>query len=345
LIDKSHFEGWITKKFGKKLYRVFFKGYSEKLWGLKCEELDSSFAIQRIKKFSFISAFIELFSFMKMNKHATTLDEFAYPHEGTGALYKRMAESILKHKGEILFNTAVKKILFEGQKVIGVECSDGTKISADFVISSMPIHYLLKSFDMINPMLLKLSRKLKFRNTILVYLEVDDTDLFEDNWLYIQSEDVMCGRITNFRNWHTSLNQKSDKSILCLEYWCHSEDSIWEETDNVLYARANTDIEKTKLFSTKKILRYHVEKIPNSYPVYYKGYDEDIQLIKRALTSFENLLLIGRYGSYKYNNQDHSLLMGIMAAEKIISDPTIDLWNIHSDEVYDESYIQDLRQS
>ena len=181
---------------------------------------------------------------------------------------------------------------------------------------------------------------LKFRNTIIVYLLIEGKDLFPDNWLYVHSSDLSTGRITNFRNWSPDLYGESENTILALEFWCNSEDAMWKQDEKELVELAKRDIKKTGLTGDHRILDGKVYRVPKCYPVYKKGYKENLQPVQKWLDTISNLYAIGRYGSFKYNNQDHSILMGILISENIMKNKNHDLWEVNTDyESYQESTV------
>ncbi|MCB8994351.1 MAG: FAD-dependent oxidoreductase [Bacteroidales bacterium] len=334
------FESWVSNRFGKRLYQIFFKTYSEKLWGIKCDELDSDFASQRIKKLSLFEAIKNALFQSKKNKHATLVDQFAYPLRGTGSVYSNMADKIVENGGHIHLNTGVEKVLTSGRKITGLELNNGSVIEYDHVISSMPLSIMVSRLPETPYNIKELAHSLKFRNTILVYLSIDKTDLFTDQWLYIHSADLKMGRITNFRNWVPELYGDKKETILCLEYWCNFEDPEWQLDDDAYIALGTEEISKTGLISDGKVIAGKVIRIPRCYPVYFKGYKEKLKPIEEYLDTIENLQVIGRYGAYKYNNQDHSILMGILAAENLFSESKNELWKINTDyETYQESSV------
>ena len=216
--DTSTFEGWVTSRFGKRLYTIFFKTYSEKLWGIPCTELDSDFAAQRIKKLSLFEAIKNAVFTGKGNKHATLVDQFAYPIGGTGTVYESMQEMIEERGGKVHINTGVERVMTSGGIVRSVQLESGEIKEYDHIISTMPISLLVERLPEVPVSVLEQSKKLTFRNTILVYLRVDRSNLFSDQWLYIHDPTVEVGRVTNFRNWLPSVYGKSDSSVLCLEY-------------------------------------------------------------------------------------------------------------------------------
>lgn len=336
--DTSTFEGWVTRRFGSRLYRIFFKTYSEKLWGIKCTELDSDFASQRIKKLSLFEAVKNALVFRNSNKHATLVEQFAYPVNGTGSVYTKMMDKITARGGKVHLGTPVDKVITAGNSVQAIRLENGQEISYDHIISTMPLNLLAERLGTMPETLIRKVRSLKFRNTILVYLQVDRTDLFPDQWLYIHDAEVETGRITNFRNWVPRLYGDRQQSVLCLEYWCNFEDERWSTDDATLKSLARKEIAKIGLAAENEILDAYVFRIPRCYPVYFSGYQEMLKPVQEFLGKINNLHVIGRYGAYKYNNQDHSILMGMLAAENILTGAGHDLWQINTDyEVYQES--------
>jgi protoporphyrinogen oxidase len=189
------------------------------------------------------------------------------------------------------------------------------------------------------PEVLEECRRLRFRNTILVYLEILDKNPFPDNWIYVHSPDLQFGRVTNFRNWVPQICGTSPNTIVALEYWCNPEDSLWKESETELITRGRDEIVKSCLVANHRQLgRGFVFRVPKCYPVYRRGYRDQLRVIKDYLAPISGLQVIGRYGSFKYNNQDHSILMGKLAAENIVSARENDLWNVNSDyDTYQEA--------
>jgi protoporphyrinogen oxidase len=338
--NDNSFEYWVTSRFGKRLFEIFFKSYSEKLWGIPCNELDADFAAQRIKKFSLSEAVKGAFIRQK-NKHNTLVSKFAYPISGTGMVYNKMKDRILANGSDIFLNTPVRSVSQNEDGIVnGLITSDDQFHEYDAVLSSMPLTLMVRQLPTATSEIKEAAANLKFRNTILVYLHIDGAQLFPDNWLYVQEPDVKMGRITNFSNWIPDINNGSTNTILTLEYWCYDEDEIWKAADKDLTALATKEIKKTGLLQDHKILDSYIHKIPRCYPVYHKGYKEALAPIIDHLKQIPNLLCIGRYGAFKYNNQDHSILMGILAAENILENAGHDLWNVNTDyEAYQEMSI------
>jgi protoporphyrinogen oxidase len=337
--DTTTFEGWVTNRFGKRLYQLFFKTYTEKLWGIPCNILDADFAAQRIKKFSLGEA-IKTALFGNSGKHKTLVDQFAYPHGGTGMVYERMANFIGKQGGHVFLKTPVKRVITKNGKACALELEDGTSKEYDHIISSMPLSLMVTRLPEVPENVKQAAFHLKFRNTIIVYLKIEATNLFRDNWLYIHSEDLQMGRLTNFRNWSPKLYGNEKSTICALEYWCYDEDEFWKWGDAKLIELGKEELRKTGLIEKAEISAGHVYKIHRCYPVYTTGYKEKLKLVEDYLSCIQNLNVIGRYGAFKYNNQDHSILMGKLAAENILLGSKHNLWEINTDyENYQESSV------
>ena len=357
--DPKTFEEWVSNRFGRKLFEIFFKHYSEKLWGISTSKIDADWAAQRIKSLSLWEALISAIFGNKGDKHKTLLDQFAYPDNGTGTIYERAADYILNHGGKVNLQTPVKGVIQDaglgnrdqgsgtrdrGSGVTGIELKDGTIVKADYVVSTMPLTLLLKGLKDVPADVISAAEKLYFRNTLLVYLEVDSMDLFADNWIYVHSPEVKHGRITNFRNWSRELNRDKKTTILCMEFWAFDHDAIWTDNDENIAELAKKEIHLLKLVPQQtKILNAFVLRVPRCYPVYETGYQVNLKKVETYLDTVENLIPIGRYGAFKYNNQDHSILMGILAADKITQGLDTDLWKINTDVEYqEEARIKDV---
>jgi len=327
---RETFEAWVVHGFGRRLYEMFFKSYSEKLWGIPCTELDADFAAQRIKRFSLGQSVLAALGIGNA-RHKTLVDRFGYPTGGSGDLYQRMAGAIKAAGGSVLLATPVARVVTAAGKVTGVEFQDGTTCTLDHVVSTMPLTLLVKGLDAVPAAIAKAASQLRFRNTILVYLQVGAADLFGDQWIYIHSADVAVGRITNFRNWVPELYGEHASTVLALEYWCYDEDAIWSEADQVLIQRAQDECRKIGLLGSRPVTAGHVVRVRRCYPVYARGYRTTLSPVIKYLQSIDNLWPIGRYGSFKYNNQDHSILMGLLEADNICNGQSHNLWDVNTD--------------
>lgn len=330
------FESWVVTRFGRRLFEMFFKSYSEKLWGIPCTELDADFAAQRIKKFSLGEAIKGAFGLGNEN-HRTLVDQFAYPTGGSGMIYDRMADFVQKLGGQIRLGKPVRRVLHHRRVVKGLHLVSGELGTFDHIVSTMPLTLLVQGLGDVPAKVRTAVDSLTFRNTILVYLLIDGADLFPDQWLYVHSPDLLMGRVTNFANWAPQLRGGATTSILALEYWCYPEDAVWKWPDEQLIARATAELGQTGLIGQSAVLDGRVVRLSRCYPVYRRGYKTHLAKITEYLKGFRGLTAIGRYGAFKYNNQDHSILMGLLAAENILRGEKHNLWAINSDyETYQE---------
>ncbi|MCI0642252.1 MAG: FAD-dependent oxidoreductase [Gemmataceae bacterium] len=334
--ETDTFESWVVGRFGRRLFEMFFKSYSEKLWGIPCHELDADFAAQRIKKFSLGEAVKAALGLSK-GKHKTLVDQFAYPVGGTGMVYNRMADKVRGWGGHVHLRAPVQRVVHHERRVHALELKDGRIEPFDHVVSTMPLTLMVKGLGNLPAEVERAVDKLRFRNTIVVYLLVRGSNLFRDQWLYVHSPDLGTGRVTNFRNWVPEMYGDSPDTILALEYWCYDEDAEWRESDEALIERAKRDMQLTGLLGGAPILDGHVVKIRRCYPVYGRGYKQHLTPVEEYLRTFDGLSVIGRYGAFKYNNQDHSILMGLLAAENILDGKSHDLWAVNTDSEYQEA--------
>jgi protoporphyrinogen oxidase len=308
------FESWVTNRFGKRLFSIFFKSYSEKLWGISCKDLDADFAAQRIKKLSLFEAIKVAIFKLGGTKHKTLVDEFAYPNLGAGAVYNEMEIKLKKMGCKIHFNSPVQSVHQKNSKRLPkLKLENGKEKIFNHIVSSMPIT-LLVDFMAAPSSIKKHAKQLKFRNTLLVYLQVGSENPFPDQWIYVHSGELQTGRITNFRNWVPSILKNRKETILCLEYWCYDHEDLWSMATKDLVKLATKEIYKTTLIPKNTVLNGHVVRVPKCYPVYAMDYQKHLKPVVDYLSKQQGLSVIGRYGAFKYNNQYHSILMGILAA-------------------------------
>lgn len=338
-------EAWITARFGRVLYETFFRTYTEKLWGVSCRRLDADWASQRIQGLTLWGAIRSAIRGNRGNTLKTLVDEFAYPRTGNSFLYERMRANVEAAGGEVRTSQPVRRVLLEDGAAAGVELADGTTIPADRVISSMPITLLLRGLPDVPDNVRAAADRLRFRNTILVYLRVEGEDLFPDQWLYVHDPSLRHGRITNFRNWSPEIVGDDGETVLCLEFWCFDEDPDWTADDATLIATASAEIVRTGLVVEGAVLDGAVIRIPRCYPVYERGYQQELAVVTDHLDGIAGLAPIGRYGAFKYNNQDHSILMGILAAEAAHGGRDLPLWHVNTESTYQEAAPSEVMRS
>jgi protoporphyrinogen oxidase len=333
--DESTYEQWIINRFGKRMYRLFFKSYTEKVWGIPCTEIHSAWAAQRIQNLSLLTAATgALFGSAKAK---SLIDRFNYPSQGPGMMWRRFADSIKQQGGEIIYKAEVFRIEHERRHIKNIVFRiNGEEITqpADMVLSSAPITDLI---DMLLPKapesVLRARLRLKHRAFVIVLLVVDHADLFPDQWIYIHSPKVNVCRIQNFKNWSTSMIPDLNTTSLGMEYFCDEGDALWCMSDKDLCDLAAFELEQIGLARKCRNLTGRVIRQSKAYPVYHMGYEDDLKLVKEYLSGFDNLLIMGRNGTHRYNNMDHSMETGYLAARAVLGE-YYDTWNVNDEARY-----------
>jgi len=333
------FEEWVTNRFGKKLYNTFFKAYTEKLWGIPCNQIQAEWAAQRIKGLSMVSALKNAILPDKKGKIKTLIDKFNYPKLGPGMMYDKMAENFIKMGGTLITEVKINSLDVKGGKVVdaSLKSKNGeVRVSADFFISSMPITFLVKVLDpAVDPKTLKAANKLTYRSFITVGLILNSKNPFPDTWIYVHSPEAKMGRIQNFENWSPFMVPNKKHTALGLEYFCTEGDELWNFDDKDLIELGLNELEFIKLGKKKDFVDGFVTRVPKTYPVYDSAYPKNLKIIKEYLENIENLQPVGRYGMFKYNKMDHSILAGIYAAENILG-ANHNIWEVNADQEYYE---------
>jgi protoporphyrinogen oxidase len=344
--DPKSFAEWVTSKFGKRLFEIFFEAYTEKLWGISCTEISPEWAAQRINGSSLIQA-LHSAIFSDDSQVETSTQSFQYPRLGTGQLYEKIYHYLTRQNQKVLLNTEVIGIHHEHYKVTHLTLRNhqtGQKetVACSSVISSIPLNLLLTQLTPAAPeTILKEAKSLKFRNAVLVYLVVDKNQLFPDNWLYINEPNTRLGRVTNFANWSPHLLPNQHQTPLCCEYWCDCNDPMWQQTEAELLVQTEAELRKIGLLRDEKISSGFVVRLSHVYPVYSGDYRVALLQLQAYLNQFQNLQLAGRYGTFKHNTQAQSLLMGILAAENVLNPGMHDLWSMSTNAAYQEESVSD----
>ena len=337
------FEDWVINHFGERLYRMFFKTYTEKVWGVDCAEISADWAAQRIKGLSLSSAIINAFK-SKTAKNGqqtikTLIDEFRYPTLGPGMLWERVAQHIVQLGGEIHMGTKITQLSRKDNAVTAVSYTDqagqSVTVPTDHVISTMPVRSLFRSMGQSVPDAVQLrANALKYRDFITVSLIIDTPHLFSDNWIYIHDPRVKVGRIQNFKNWSPFMVPDSSKTCLGLEYFCFEGDGLWTSSDDQLLALAENELRQIGLLNQRTVLDGTVIRVPKAYPVYDDEYKEHLTILQSYLHHHAtNVQLVGRNGMHRYNNQDHAMMTGFLAARNILGGQ-YDLWAVNGDAEY-----------
>lgn len=337
--DPANFEQWVSNRFGHRLYQIFFKTYTEKVWGIPCTEISADWAAQRIRDLSLGKAVANAFNLSGKNKPRTLIEEFYYPRRGPGQFWQKMADLIKDMGGEISLNTElVRYELEEGRiKCLKVKVNGLlSEIIADGVITTAPLSETIQSINSSIPDEVRKSAiALRYRDFITVGLIINREKLFPDNWIYIHSPEIRAGRLQNFKNWSPEMVPDSRFTSLGLEYFCFSSDEIWQAEDQQIKEIGIVDIVNLKMAAPGEVMDAFVKRVPKAYPVYERGYLKKVEIIKEFLRGLKNFQTAGRNGLHRYNNQDHSMLSGLMAARKILGEKG-DPWEVNTEEEYHE---------
>ncbi|HYR87066.1 MAG TPA: FAD-dependent oxidoreductase [Terriglobia bacterium] len=337
--EERTFEDWVTNRFGARLYETFFKNYTEKVWGIPCSHLGADWAAQRIKGLSLPEAARNAV-FRNNGRVKSLISEFLFPRMGSGQLYEKMRSIIQSRGGIVRMNSRVNRIRREGKRVrsLLMEGVDGVQeeLPVDFLLSSAPITDMVEMMDPPPPEpLLAACRALQFRDHLGIHLKLQGVP-FSDNWIYIHSKEVKMARLANYRNFSPVMAGGVDEiSPVTAEYFASRGDSVWSSSDEALIAMALHEMKQMKLLrSDKQVLSGFVVRSAKAYPVMEIGYEKHIGLVKSWLSDFENLLPIGRSGMFKYNNQDHAIATGLLAARRALGLGKFDPWLVNIDAEY-----------
>ena len=358
---ETSLEDFIVNRFGKQLYGLFFESYTEKVWGVHPRHISAEWGAQRIKGLSLTSAvkhFVkQAFSRKKKGSgdlsqkgvETSLIERFLYPKFGPGQLWEHVASLVESNGGELHMRTRVTELRVEGNRiseVVAVDAEGKTHVfQSDYVVSTMPIQHLIRSLQCPIPAEVKeVSEGLIYRDFITVGLLVNkllvtepDGSPLKDTWIYIQEPDVTVGRLQIFNNWSPWMVADRSKMWIGLEYFCNDTDPLWKMPDEEIKKFAVAEMEKIGILRASDVLDGHVVRVPKTYPAYFGTYDR-FDVIQKFTDRFENLFLVGRNGMHKYNNQDHSMLTAMAAAENIMNNVAdkSNLWAVNTEQEYHE---------
>jgi protoporphyrinogen oxidase len=354
-------EDFLINRFGRQLYLTFFKSYTEKVWGVRCDEISAEWGAQRIKGLSLsraITHFVkEIFSRRKRDTdlaqkgtETSLIEQFLYPKYGPGQLWEHVADLIGQQGGEVLRGWRVTDVETDGKdRIVAVkavsESGEMRRFTGDYFFSTMPVKELISALDQpVPPNVMEVAQGLMYRDFVTVGLlahklavtEPDGSPL-EDTWIYIQEADVLLGRLQIFNNWSPYMVADPSKFWLGLEYFCYDTDALWNMKDEEIKQFAVREIEKIGILKAGDVLDGHVVRVPKTYPAYFGTYDR-FEEIRSYLDRFQNLFLVGRNGMHKYNNQDHSMLTAMTAVDNILAGnfDKSSLWEINTEQEYHE---------
>ena len=337
---ESSFEDWVSNRFGRRLYNIFFKAYTEKVWGIPCNELSAQWAAQRIRGLSVRTALLNMIPgglFQGGSALKTLTERFDYPRLGPGMMWEALADHCRALGGNIELESQVSRLFHDGTRITAVEVeqkNDRFVTPASRVISTMALKNLILSLSPPPPReIIAAAERLRYRDFLMVALIVNVADIFPDNWIYIHDETVQVGRIQNFKNWSSALVPDQSKSCLGMEYFCFEGDELWCMEDHDLVLLAKRELGVTGLADPGTVVDGTVVRMPKAYPMYDAGSLEALAMLQDYVEHFENIQLIGRNGMHKYNNMDHSMLAALLAVRNIFGEKH-DLWAINSDDAY-----------
>ena len=345
------FEDWTINQFGHKLYSIFFKTYTEKVWGMPCDEMSADWAAQRIKGLSLGAAVLDgLKRSLGLNKRPndgmetkTLLETFRYPRQGPGMLWDAARDKVVAMGNEVVMDTALNQLRFDdvtqrwNMQTVSGGGAIGT-INAAHVISSAPMRELAGRIYPL-PATLPSALNLNYRDFLTVALMIKSDDLFPDNWIYIHDSKVKVGRVQNFRSWSPEMVPDPELACVGLEYFCFEGDGLWSMTDDDLIALATSEMAILGLCDPKTVVGGAVVRQEKAYPVYDESYRVNVEAMRAELEEvYPTLHMVGRNGMHRYNNQDHAMMTAMLTVRNIVAGTRkYDIWGVNEDAEYHEA--------
>ena len=337
---EENLEQWVSNRFGKRLYEIFFKTYTEKVWGIPCTEVRAEWAAQRIQNLSLAKAILNAASIQKRStKIKSLIDEFQYPRLGPGQMWEMCTEKLRAIGGDVRMRHKVKKIELEAGRAVAVRCDTETgeqRFEGEHVIVTMPIRSLVRALEPAPSEKVRAGAEgLRYRDFLVVALILESENLFTDNWIYIHTPGVKVGRIQNFNNWSKAMVPDKGRTCLGMEYFCFEGDGLWTTSDADLVALATKELGVLGLGDPKLVVDGTVVRMPKAYPIYDAAYREHLDVVRGGIDGIANLHPVGRNGMHKYNNQDHSMLTAMMVVWNM-QGAHHDVWEVNTDFEYHE---------
>lgn len=353
-------EQFFINRFGRELYQTFFKSYTEKVWGVPCQQISAAWGEQRIKGLSirktiahiFKTAFRKTAGIGQKNTETSLIEQFMYPKYGPGQMWETVAQKVEQKGGKIVMNFDVRQIRCSGNSVIAVggvdQAGNYHEFSGDYFFSTMPVQELIRAMDKPVPAnVQEVSDGLLYRDFITVGLLLtkmklaqreSGKQLIDDNWIYVQEPDVLLGRLQIFNNWSPYLVASQDRVWIGAEYFCYESDDLWKISDRDMTDLAIRELQKIGIIDSQDVLDSTVLRMPKAYPAYFGSYDR-FDEIRKFVDGFSNLFLIGRNGMHKYNNQDHSMLTAMASVDNILAHSVEKdaIWQVNTEMEYHES--------
>jgi protoporphyrinogen oxidase len=337
------FEDWVSNRFGRRLYRIFFKTYTEKVWGIPCDRIGAQWAAQRIQGLSLITAVTNMLvrglRVRAGSKNIKTLiEEFEYPRLGPGMMWEAFQAEVTRLGGRVELDAPVQRLEHDGERITVVEygSTERQRVEVDRFVSTLPLRELIHKLTPAPPESVRAAAdRLNYRDFISVALIVDAPSLFPDNWIYVHDSRVKLGRIQNFKNWSPAMVPDQRYTCLGLEYFCFEGDGLWSMSDADLIKLGTREVGDIGLLGGAPVIDGAVVRMPKAYPVYDEGFTEALAVVREYLDRFSNLQVAGRNGMHKYNNQDHSMVTALLAAQNLLGEHH-DVWSVNADDEYHE---------
>jgi len=344
--DERTFEEWVSNRFGNRLFDMFFRSYTEKVWGVPTHRIGAEWAAQRIKNLELSTAALDALR-RSLGRPASgdvvtsLIEQFHYPRLGPGQMFDAMADRAVEAGADLRVENEVIGLIHEDHRVTGVRVRDGSGaesvIPCDAALSSIPLTVLVQILSPAAPdEVLEAARSLTYRHLLTVDLIIDRADLFDDTWIYVHDPSLKVGRIQNFGNWSPYMVPVPGTSALGLEYFCSDDDALWQMSTEELVAFATEEIARTDLLKGARVTAGTAFRVPRAYPVYLDGYAAKLSVIEGYVRSLVNVSPMGRYGLFKYNNRDHSILPALLTVENLCDGAGHDVWAVNTDTEYHE---------
>tara|TARA_R110002110_G_scaffold144321_2_gene333410 strand:- start:941 stop:2440 length:1500 start_codon:yes stop_codon:yes gene_type:complete len=344
------FEQWVINRFGGRLYMHFFRSYTEKVWGIDPKLISADWAAQRIKGLSLPKAVWNALT--GSNDTASLIEEFQYPRLGPGMMWERCTEKVIEKGGEVHMNTKVVQVNRDGNRITSIDLetwdidadaatdatNKTTRFEADEFVNTMAMRDLIQCIQPPPPQeVLDAADKLSYRDFMIVTLVLNVKDPFPDNWIYIHSSDIKCGRIQNFRAWSPEMLPDPTTASIGMEYFCQAGDGLWTMDEKALTELASRELEELGLAPANSVIGSAIIRQPKAYPVYDEAYQSSLATIRAWIEKLENFQTVGRNGLHRYNNQDHSMLSAMLAARNIVGEDH-NVWDVNVERSYHEEF-------
>ena len=356
-------EDFFINRFGRKLYQIFFKDYTEKVWGVPCDQIKPEWGAQRVKGLSITGALLHavtrLFkkdtSISQKNVETSLIEQFLYPKYGPGQMWEEVARQVREGGGEVHMNHQVVGVRHEGTRILSATVKNLTtgeiqEVEGDYFFSSMPVKDLIRALgDPVPEDVRQVAEGLIYRDFITVGLLLKNlrisnrtkipslNNIVPDNWIYIQEPEVQLGRLQILNNWSPYMVADKNTVWLASEYFCNEGDALWSLPDKDMIRLAVQELEKIHIIEGGDVLDATVIRIPKTYPAYFGTYDR-FETVQAYTDAIENLFLVGRNGMHRYNNQDHSMLTSMVSVENIIHQvkTKTNIWSVNTEQDYHE---------